>query len=455
MAKGKNAPFGLRPVRRLDGCPWNGHLNHYKLRADYPNPIYYGDLVVLNPNTGYIELPTGDYNITFGVFQGCKYKNARGEYIVSKCWRPNSVSADSADITAIVCDDHNVVYEIQVSSTTATVEGIEQKDVGNNFEINGEFRDGKDNGGAPDPTPPDSKPKYGQKNPGPNVRLGISGLYLDKSSKVQTVAPARVIGLAPYPDNPYAKVSPVPTDLATDGAYNIAMITLNNQAYRTTSITDTTPAHVFLKVTVPDNIDRFSLSKIRNPERSMSAMPLPFDGVVDNSGWGTFPATKPPMNNVTFVIPSDGTYTITAGVNFGGPPYVRTQHGAFFLILNGTDGTPGKTSIAKDWATFTSEDMEKNPTRLLKPTYNNRANEPEVSLSSAKTLGASAAVSSPFDIVTSASTSYRFAKGDTFGVAFGCDRPSSDDPSLAEVIGTLRGNAAGTLTYVSIQKTGL
>jgi hypothetical protein len=187
----------------------------------------------------------------------------------------------------------------------------------------------------------------------------------------------------------------------------------------------------------------------------MTAMPLPFDSVVDNSGWGKFPALN--MNNVTFVVPSDGTYTITAGLSFGGPPYVRVNQGTFFLVLNGKDGTPNrKAIIPAAWADITKENIGENENRLFKPTYRNRDNDPEVSLSSAKTLGAAAAVRrSPFDIVTSASTSYRFAKGDTFGVAFGCDRPSSDDPSLEDLVGDLRGNKAGTLTYVSIQKTGL
>lgn len=42
---------GLRPVKHLDGSPWNGQLNRYYVAAADTNPIFQGDLVTLAATT--------------------------------------------------------------------------------------------------------------------------------------------------------------------------------------------------------------------------------------------------------------------------------------------------------------------------------------------------------------------------------------------------------------------
>ena len=44
-----NAPFGLRPVRYLDGRPYAPSINGYTIADSYATAIGTGDLVILNP----------------------------------------------------------------------------------------------------------------------------------------------------------------------------------------------------------------------------------------------------------------------------------------------------------------------------------------------------------------------------------------------------------------------
>lgn len=42
-----NAPFGLRPVRYLDGTPWNGGTQRCYVSASYATALYIGDAVTM------------------------------------------------------------------------------------------------------------------------------------------------------------------------------------------------------------------------------------------------------------------------------------------------------------------------------------------------------------------------------------------------------------------------
>lgn len=42
-----NAPFGLRPVRHIDGTPWNGATVRCYIGSDYGTALYIGDPVLL------------------------------------------------------------------------------------------------------------------------------------------------------------------------------------------------------------------------------------------------------------------------------------------------------------------------------------------------------------------------------------------------------------------------
>lgn len=114
-----NAPFGLRPLRRLGGSPYNGGYGYnYKIANALAQNLGFGCLVV---RTG------TDKNITIGVdgvagapavgvFQGCKYRDLKGNIIHSPNWVSGTATFASEGAKAIVIDDPKVVFLMQMSA---------------------------------------------------------------------------------------------------------------------------------------------------------------------------------------------------------------------------------------------------------------------------------------------------------------------------------------------------
>jgi len=65
------APFGFRPVRRLDGAQPNYKVTTRYIAYNYSSKIAKGDPVA-TLNTGYIGLGASSAQI-LGIFLGCKY----------------------------------------------------------------------------------------------------------------------------------------------------------------------------------------------------------------------------------------------------------------------------------------------------------------------------------------------------------------------------------------------
>lgn len=114
-----NAPFGFRPVRRLDGVTPNFEFREFKIANANNSVIATGDFCKAL-NTGYITLSTaGTTDANLGVFMGCKYLNtALGRTVYSNYW-PGSGA--TGDIIAQVIVDPMVVFEVQTTSTGPAV----------------------------------------------------------------------------------------------------------------------------------------------------------------------------------------------------------------------------------------------------------------------------------------------------------------------------------------------
>ena len=64
--------FGLRPARQLDGTPYNGAQNRYRILKNYATAIFQGDLVKTKAD-GTIERAGATDNPLVGVFNGVFY----------------------------------------------------------------------------------------------------------------------------------------------------------------------------------------------------------------------------------------------------------------------------------------------------------------------------------------------------------------------------------------------
>lgn len=122
------APYGLRPVKRVDGMPYAGAYSTYLIApAGYNTNIFYGSVVYVNAN-GYINIvtgtgadattndwPTGSTSVTgaIGVFVGCSFINGQGQLIFSQYYPANTTGV----VQAFVVDDPMVLFQAQLDGT--------------------------------------------------------------------------------------------------------------------------------------------------------------------------------------------------------------------------------------------------------------------------------------------------------------------------------------------------
>ena len=117
------APYGLRPINRIDGTPYAGATSQFLINpAGTGTNLFYGQVVLINA-AGYIALSTTDgSDITtnnlggsgvgaIGVFVGCSYINAQGQQIYGQYYP----SGTTGVVTAYVITDPNVTFQAQLS----------------------------------------------------------------------------------------------------------------------------------------------------------------------------------------------------------------------------------------------------------------------------------------------------------------------------------------------------
>lgn len=132
MAYGVDAPFGLRPSVMNTGAPWNGQTNTYLITSGYNTSLFIGDPVApqADGSIGRGVTSTG----IIGVFMGCQYVDANGNYQFSPYWPANTVTQNTIPATAFVVDDPSVLFDIQVTTSNAGthVASVSQADLNAN-----------------------------------------------------------------------------------------------------------------------------------------------------------------------------------------------------------------------------------------------------------------------------------------------------------------------------------
>ena len=127
-----DTPFGLRPIRHRNGAAYNGAVNPYYIPAGYATALFVGDAVVKTgtSNTANVEaagagsfgigtLPeinkaaAGDGNAITGVIVGF----AADADNLDRTYSPASTAG-----VAYVCDDPDVVFEIQADGAISAAQ---------------------------------------------------------------------------------------------------------------------------------------------------------------------------------------------------------------------------------------------------------------------------------------------------------------------------------------------
>lgn len=122
-----SALFGLKPIKYLNGTPWNGKANVYYVSASDTAPIYKGDALKMEATAAYyestgkyptVERASGTSDVIVGVAVGFSTvpEISADPTNLLRAYRPTSTA-----MYVWVVDDPNVIFEIQESEVTADI----------------------------------------------------------------------------------------------------------------------------------------------------------------------------------------------------------------------------------------------------------------------------------------------------------------------------------------------
>lgn len=125
-----DGPYGLVPVKLLNGSPFVGVTRHYGIASGYDTTIFKGDAVKLVTG-GTIERDAADAAMTpIGVFLGCSYTDPNlGYKIFADKFPANTVASD---IQAYVADGTDLLFKVAVVSSGTTIGDLALTDIGAN-----------------------------------------------------------------------------------------------------------------------------------------------------------------------------------------------------------------------------------------------------------------------------------------------------------------------------------
>lgn len=114
-----SAPYGFKPVNRVDGMPYAGQTRQLTIASGYAANIFYGDLVELVTG-GTIQKFTGTTTGGMvGVFVGCQYTDpSTKQPRWNQYWPTGTVASDAV---AYVVDDPMAQFQVAVTNSGSTV----------------------------------------------------------------------------------------------------------------------------------------------------------------------------------------------------------------------------------------------------------------------------------------------------------------------------------------------
>lgn len=130
-----SAPYGLKPVGRVDGMPYAGATRLVQIASGYAANIFNGDLVQIDANGQCIAsaVTTSTSVFVVGVFLGCSYTNpSTKQKLFAQYWPSGTVASDAF---AIIVDDPMAVFKVAVCSAGVTMGTLARDAIGSNVTV--------------------------------------------------------------------------------------------------------------------------------------------------------------------------------------------------------------------------------------------------------------------------------------------------------------------------------
>ena len=129
-----SAPYGLKPVNRIDGLPYAGAIRQIPVAASFATAIFNGDTVQID-STGYLVLSsTTNSGAIVGVCLGGQYVNSSGQTVQGQ-YLPALISTSTNLAYAYVVDDPMALFKVAVVSSGTTMSSAGRTVVGTNLAL--------------------------------------------------------------------------------------------------------------------------------------------------------------------------------------------------------------------------------------------------------------------------------------------------------------------------------
>lgn len=133
-------PFGLRPVRYRNGSPWTGKGTPYYVPASYATALFIGDPVIITGTSNTSEVTRIGGKFRPGALPEVNVATAGADNAITgvivgfmSAHRDSDIYGPaSTERIALVCDDVNVVFQVQDDGSGS---GLAATDVGNNANL--------------------------------------------------------------------------------------------------------------------------------------------------------------------------------------------------------------------------------------------------------------------------------------------------------------------------------
>jgi len=126
-----SAPYGFKPINRIDGMPYAGATRLIPIAGTYNVAIFAGDMVQ-TVAAGTCEKFTGTVSgLTVGVCVGVQYVNSLGQFTPAQYYPGTSVT----DAYAIVVDDPMAAFKVAVTNAGSAMSSAARAAVGANMSV--------------------------------------------------------------------------------------------------------------------------------------------------------------------------------------------------------------------------------------------------------------------------------------------------------------------------------